>query len=258
MPLSQRLVRIASNISLQDASEPAGRYISHLDGEPKDKVGDLPDGARDGDLGTGPLGNVDFAPVALVQRRGLFDLSREPRQVDEFISPIAHCKLAQLLGYEVEPLRLFDPGATKLAVYAHVDQLKAKDRRLRPRRCGNGRRKQERERHEGGAKFRHATLLDRRLRFHRVTSGELDSGTCRRKLHSQIDIVVSIADPDRDCKTAGDGLATTRLPAPILRARHARHRQTRDGLPRLRALSLSKKKPRKTEERLCANVRVAF
>jgi hypothetical protein len=41
-----------------------------------------------------------------------------------------------------------------------------------------------------------------------VTSGELDSGTCRRELQSQIDIVVSIADPDHDCKTAGDGLAT--------------------------------------------------
>ena len=46
------------------------------------------------------------------------------------------------------------------------------------------------------------------------------------------------ADPDRDRQAAGDGLAATGLPAPILRARHARHRQAGDHMSRLRALSL--------------------
>ena len=39
------------------------------------------------------------------------------------------------------------------------------------------------------------------------------------------------ADPDRDRQAAGDGLAAARLPAPVLRARYARHRQAGDRLP---------------------------
>ena len=96
----------------------------------------------------------------------------------------------------------------------------AKDRRLRPRRRGNGRRKHRARAPRGKSEVSTCHLLDRRLRFHRVTSGELDSDNCRRMLHSQIDVVVSTVIRQR--RIAAGAHVCKKAPSISLHRRSAR------------------------------------